>query len=285
MHTHIHRLVLITQTTTATLSRLHFITATQTGATSQYSLLQTLSSWTAAKVVMSPTKRKAQEEEDDGSVDHTSSVKQFKEHVSAYAATPTTNGSGSHSNTATTTTTTKVVVKAEDEHNGPIVTRNVLMWFRNDLRIRDNKALYTASMRSKIGGTGNNHFLIALYIISEEEWAEHDEAPVKIDFWMRNLVTLKTSLDKLAIPLVIKTAKKKTDVVKVVEKVVEDMDVSHVFWSQELMVDERKRDRVVREALVKKHPGVYVEEHEDQLVVPAEDVRTKVRRLDAVVLS
>lgn len=230
---------------------------------------------------MSPTKRKAQEE-DDGTDDHTSSVKQLKMHVSAYAATPTTNGSGSHDNTATTTT--KVAVKAEEEHYDPIITRNTLMWFRNDLRIRDNKALYAASMRSKVGGTGNNHFLIALYIISEEEWAEHDEAPVKIDFWMRNLVTLKASLDKLAIPLVVKMARKKTDVVRVVEKVVEDMDVSHVFWSQELMVDERKRDRVVREALVKKHPGVNVEEHEDQLVIPAEDVRTKVRRLDAVVL-
>ncbi|KAF9537253.1 hypothetical protein EC957_008590 [Mortierella hygrophila] len=222
---------------------------------------------------MSPTKRKVQEKEEDSTVDHISSVKQFKKHVSNYAATPTIHGSGSHSNTATTPT--KVVIKAEEEHNVPIVTRNVLMWFRNDLRIRDNKALYAASMRSKVGGTGNNHFLIALYIISEEEWAEHDEAPVKIDFWMRNLVTLKASLDKLAIPLVVKTARKKTDVVKVVEEVVEGMGVSHVFWSQELMVDERKRDQLVREALMKKHPSIYVEEHEDQLVVPAEDVRTK----------
>lgn len=233
---------------------------------------------------MSSTKRKVHgKKEEGGTVDHISSIKQSKMHRSIYAATPTTNGSGSHSNTAATTT--KVVVKAEEEHNGPIVTRNVLMWFRNDLRIRDNKALYAASMRSKVGGTGNNHFLIGLYIISEEEWAEHDEAPVKIDFWMRNLVTLKASLDKLAIPLVIKTARKKTDIVKVVEEVVEGMNASHVFWSQELMVDERKRDQLVREALAKKHPSVYVEEHEDQLVVPAEDVRTKVHCLDAVVLS
>ncbi|KAF8929654.1 hypothetical protein BGZ47_000957 [Haplosporangium gracile] len=210
----------------------------------------------------------------DGSDGQTSSVKQFKEHLSTYAATSNTKGLRSESNG--TAAPFKVAIKSEEDHqpSGPIVTRNVLMWFRRDLRIRDNKALYAASMRSKVGGT-DNHFLIALYIISEEEWAEHDEAPVKIDFWMRNLVTLKASLDKLAIPLVVKTAKRKTDVVKVVEEVVEGMDVSHVFWSQELMVNERKRDRLVKEALEKKHSGLYVEEHEDQLVVPAEDVRTK----------
>ncbi|KAG0273217.1 hypothetical protein BGZ95_010963 [Linnemannia exigua] len=221
---------------------------------------------------MSPTKRPAQENSDND--DDTPSVKQFKKHVSSYAAI-TTKGSGSHSTAtiATPTTTTKIQIKAEDQdHAEPIVTRNVLMWFRNDLRIRDNKALYAASMRSKVGG--NNKFLIALYIISEEEWKEHDEAAVKIDFWMRNLTTLKASLDKLAIPLVVKTAPKKTDVAKVVEGVVSDMDVSHVFWSGELMVDERKRDRLVREAL-EKHSGVYVEEHEDQCIVSPEDVRTK----------
>jgi hypothetical protein len=215
---------------------------------------------------MSPTKRKAQQE--DGNDDQISSVKQFKKHISTYA------GSGSHNNIDSATSTTKANIKSEvEQHSGPITTRNVLMWFRNDLRIRDNKALYAASMRSKVGG--NNKFLIALYIISEEEWVEHDEAPVKIDFWMRNLVTLTATLEKLAIPLVVKTAKTKADVVKVVEEVVKGMDISHVFWSQELMVDERRRDRQVKEALLK-HSGVHVEEHEDQLVVPAEDVRTKV---------
>ncbi|KAG0294105.1 hypothetical protein BGZ96_001792 [Linnemannia gamsii] len=220
---------------------------------------------------MSPSKRKAQEEDDS---DQVSSIKEFKKHVSTYAATSiTTEDPGSHNNTSSATSPIKAAVKSEEErHSGPIVTRNALMWFRNDLRIRDNKALYAASMRSKVGG--NNKFLVALYIVSEEEWAEHDEAPVKIDFWMRNLVTLTASLEKLGIPLVVKTAKEKTDVVKVVEEVVKGMDISHVFWSQELMVDERRRDRQVKEALLR-HSGVYVEEHEDQLIVPAEDVRTK----------
>ncbi|KAG0328838.1 hypothetical protein BGZ99_004326 [Dissophora globulifera] len=152
---------------------------------------------------------------------------------------------------------------------GTTSTRNTLMWFRNDLRLQDNKALYEASMRSKVGAK----YLIALYIVSEEEWKEHDEAPVKIDFWMRNLVSLKAKLDKIAIPLVVKTAKRKTDVVGVVESVVREFDISHVFWSQELMVDEKRRDKAVKNALQK--IKVHVEECEDQYIVNPLNVRTK----------
>ncbi|KAF9170033.1 hypothetical protein BGX20_009516 [Mortierella sp. AD010] len=141
-----------------------------------------------------------------------------------------------------------IVIKMEEENNlGPTETRNTLMWFRTDLRLKDNKALYEASMRSKVGGT--DRYLIALFIISEEEWAEHDEAPIKIDFWMKNLTSLKRSLDELSIPLIVKTAKLKSDLVKMIESVVEEMDISHVFWNADLMVDEQRRDRAVRKAL------------------------------------
>ncbi|KAF9361746.1 hypothetical protein BGX26_012467 [Mortierella sp. AD094] len=168
----------------------------------------------------------------------------------------------------------EIVVKKEEENNpGPIETRNTLMWFRTDLRLKDNKALYEASMRSKVGGA--DRCLIALFIISEEEWAEHDEAPIKIDFWMRNLTSLKQSLDKLSIPLIVKTAKLKSDLVKVVGSVVKEMDISHVFWNADLMVDERRRDRAVRKVL--QGVGVHVEECESECIVPPSDVRTKTR--------
>ncbi|KAF9927493.1 hypothetical protein FBU30_003210 [Linnemannia zychae] len=210
---------------------------------------------------MSLTKRPAP----DDDINRNVSIKNFKKQISSYAAHSTTKDPQA--------STGKMPIKTEDDDQaGPIVTRNVLMWFRNDLRIHDNRALYAASIRSKVGG--NNSFLIALYIVSEEEWSEHDEAPVKIDFWMRNLVTLKASLDNLAIPLIVKKAPKKSDVIKTVEDVVQEMDISHVFWSSELMVDEKKRDHQVKLKLLKNR-GVYVEEHENQVIVPTEDVRTK----------
>ncbi|KAG0251378.1 hypothetical protein DFQ27_008783 [Actinomortierella ambigua] len=151
-----------------------------------------------------------------------------------------------------------------------VVTRNVLMWFRTDLRLKDNHALHAASVRSKVG----NRNLIALFIVSEKEWEQHDEAPIKIDFWMRNLAKLKESLDKLAIPLVIKRAETPESVTSIVEGVVKDMDISHVFWNAELMVDERRRDRRVKRALLAL-PNTVVEECDDQCVIPPKEIATK----------
>jgi hypothetical protein len=156
----------------------------------------------------------------------------------------------------------------------PVVSKNTLMWFRNDLRVQDNHALIEASKRAQIDQE-KKKFLFGLYIISEKEWASHDEAPVKIDFWMRNLEKLRESLLKLNIPLIVKRAGTKAEVVGLVESTVKDHGVSHVFWNAEYLVDEKARDAKVKEALVKL-PGTYVEEFDDQFVVPPSEIKTKV---------
>ncbi|KAF9317513.1 hypothetical protein BG003_000658 [Podila horticola] len=152
----------------------------------------------------------------------------------------------------------------------PTITKNTLMWFRNDLRVQDNRALYAASMRSKVGLDSG---VLALYVLSPEEWTAHDEAAVKIDFWMRNLVSLKADLAALDIPLVVRTAERQEDVVGVVRETVRECGVSHVFWNRELMVDEQKRDRKVKQALEEER--VTVEVFDDQCIVPPREVRTK----------
>ncbi|KAG0096514.1 hypothetical protein BGZ93_004389 [Podila epicladia] len=165
-------------------------------------------------------------------------------------------------------------IKTEAQNDYPLatpVTKNTLMWFRNDLRLQDNRALYAASMRSRVG---QDSAVIALYVLSPEEWHNHDEAAVKIDFWMRNLVVLKTELAALDIPLVVRTAEHQEDVATVVRETVRECGVSHVFWNRELMVDEQKRDRRVKRTL-EEEEGVVLEEFDDQCIVPPRDVRTK----------
>ncbi|GJJ76465.1 deoxyribodipyrimidine photo-lyase [Entomortierella parvispora] len=207
---------------------------------------------------MPPKKRAA---DDEG---HEAKTSDFKKYIAAYAATST-------ARTSSLSKLQETVVKKEEPDNaGLIVTKNTLMWFRTDLRLQDNTALHAASIRAKVG----NSFLVGLYIISPEEWRDHDEAPVKIDFWMRNLHCLRESLEKLAIPLVIKTAIHKDDIPGIVQSVVEDMYISHVFWNAELLVDERKRDASVKKALLARS-NVQVEECDDQCIVPPADVRTK----------
>ncbi|KAF9428744.1 hypothetical protein BGZ94_001239 [Podila epigama] len=178
------------------------------------------------------------------------------------------------------TDTTNIKTEPDDEGKSvhlyptspqPIVTKNTLMWFRNDLRLNDNRALFEASMRSKVAPDG---FLVAIYLLSPEEWASHDEAPVKIDFWMRNLATLRTDLDQLNIPLIVRTAPKARDVVDIVRAIVREFDISHVFWNKELMVDEQRRDTRVKRAL-EEQDHIIVQELDDQCIVPPRDVRTK----------
>ena len=53
-----------------------------------------------------------------------------------------------------------------------------LIWLRSDLRQHDNTALAAAAAR---GPT------VAVYLLSPQQWQEHDDAPCKVDFWLRNL--------------------------------------------------------------------------------------------------
>ena len=66
-----------------------------------------------------------------------------------------------------------------------------LIWLRSDLRAHDNTAL-SAAMEQ--GPT------LAVYMISPEQWRSHDDAPCKVDFWLRNLAALKVELEALFNP-------------------------------------------------------------------------------------
>lgn len=48
-----------------------------------------------------------------------------------------------------------------------------LIWLRTDLRLHDNTALAAASQRGP---------LVAVYLITPEQWRAHDDAPCKVDF-------------------------------------------------------------------------------------------------------
>jgi deoxyribodipyrimidine photo-lyase len=71
-----------------------------------------------------------------------------------------------------------------------------LIWFRQDLSVRDQAALWHARQ---------NGPCIAICILSPEQWQRHDDADIKIDFYLRQLLELKTELSKLQIPLLIFT--------------------------------------------------------------------------------
>jgi deoxyribodipyrimidine photo-lyase len=138
-----------------------------------------------------------------------------------------------------------------------------MVWFRRDLRADDNTALLAAAERSDDG-------LVALYVLSPGEWRAHDEAPVKVDFWLRNLARLCDTLGALRIPLIVATADAPRDVPAVVRRAALEHGCTEVHANREYEVDESRRDLGVREAL-----GMPLHLHDDRALLPPGRVRTQ----------
>ncbi|MEW6711590.1 MAG: deoxyribodipyrimidine photo-lyase, partial [Candidatus Riflebacteria bacterium] len=70
-----------------------------------------------------------------------------------------------------------------------------LIWFRRDLRLADNRALFEAAKVSEQ--------LLGLYFITPGQWKLHDESPAKLSFWHKNLVCLNERLSQINVPLLV----------------------------------------------------------------------------------
>lgn len=111
-------------------------------------------------------------------------------------------------------------------------------WFRSDLRVHDNTALYHLVEEAK----RIKAHPIGLYIISEHDWRTHLESPFKIEFILKSLEVLKKSLLNLNIPLCIVHTADKINV-KWFEKLVKErLQSSTVFFNIQYEFDELKRD-------------------------------------------
>lgn len=141
-----------------------------------------------------------------------------------------------------------------------------LMWFRTDLRAADNPALHAATREPGAA-------VIGLYVISPEEWARHDWAPVKVEFTLRTLRALRETLATRTIPLVIEHAARAGDVPGVVAGAAKRLACGEVFANIEHEVDEKRRDERTRIAC--ESQGVAFRPTHDQTIIPPDALRTK----------
>ncbi|MFA6044487.1 MAG: deoxyribodipyrimidine photo-lyase [Phycisphaerales bacterium] len=144
-----------------------------------------------------------------------------------------------------------------------------LMWFRSDLRVRDNTALAAACRAASDVPQGG---VVALFVVSPGEWAEHDFAPVKVDLMLRTLRELSPSLAKLNIPLVLADAKTRHDVPGVVLAVAKQHRCDALHFNLEHELNERRRDE--RTIEVFEAAGLKAGGHHDQCLATPGDVRT-----------
>jgi deoxyribodipyrimidine photo-lyase len=139
-----------------------------------------------------------------------------------------------------------------------------LIWLRSDLRQHDNTALAAAAAR---GPT------VAVYLLSPQQWLEHDDAACKIDFWLRNLRDLSASLGALNIPLLLRTADHWDQAPAVLLELCRQLNVETVHANEEYGVHESQRDAAVAATL--RTRGIAFHSYLDQLLFRPGTVLTK----------
>ncbi|GGC81526.1 deoxyribodipyrimidine photo-lyase [Marinobacter halophilus] len=140
-----------------------------------------------------------------------------------------------------------------------------LVWFRNDLRIADNPAL-TAACKSGAP-------VRACFMVTPGQWQEHDWSAARARFVLEHANDLSKQLAKLGIALSFIHADTFTDSINALEQYCRQNAVSHLHINEEYGINERRRDKQIRDRLT--DLGVGVNKYRDQTVAPVGQILTQ----------
>ena len=115
-----------------------------------------------------------------------------------------------------------------------------LVWFRKDLRVNDNPALYQACLN---GPTS------AIYFVTPKQWQAHDVAPIQIDLMQRALNQLSMQLGKRGIVLHVIEADEFSDIPDSLASFCQHHQINNIYANSEIEINEITRDNAVREKL------------------------------------
>jgi deoxyribodipyrimidine photo-lyase len=139
-----------------------------------------------------------------------------------------------------------------------------LIWLRSDLRVHDNTALARACAH---GPT------LAIWLYSPQQWHAHDDAPCKVDFWLRNVREVSERLAELNIPLLIRKADHWAQAPAVLLQVCREHGVQALHLNEEYGVNETRRDQAVGQVLAQ--AGIALHRYLDQLLFKPGSILTR----------
>jgi len=140
---------------------------------------------------------------------------------------------------------------------------SVLVWLRNDLRLRDNPALFHAAREGQAK--------LAVYLVCDQLVERHQTAPARMDLIRRQLASLEPQLARLNIPLVFLRLSDASDIAPRLVALAQDARCDRVYFNAEYPLDELNRDRALVKAL--KSAGIGFERFHDRVIVPPGAVR------------
>lgn len=140
-----------------------------------------------------------------------------------------------------------------------------LVWFRNDLRTADNPALTAACDQ---GGP-----VRACFILTPDQWREHDWSPARLRFVLDHVNDLAKSLAALGIPLDLIDAHRFDDSIEALLTHCRDHHIQQLHFNEEYGINERRRDTSVRQRFT--GIGIGVNKYRDQTVAPVGSILTQ----------
>ena len=140
---------------------------------------------------------------------------------------------------------------------------SVVFWFKNDLRIYDNKGLSRASRLAQQRQVP----LLAVYLVSPQDWQAHITSAVRVDFMLRSLEVLKQDLKQLDIPLYIEIVEKRKALPGRLVELCQEWETKSVWCNMEYEVDELRREAKLTNMLAEKNIAFHVE-HDTCVVEP-----------------
>ncbi|SFC29816.1 deoxyribodipyrimidine photo-lyase [Marinospirillum celere] len=143
-----------------------------------------------------------------------------------------------------------------------------LIWFRADLRCHDNPAFWEAAQAAREA----QQPLLAVFIITPQQWLAHGLGSNQVGFLLRNLAQLGQQLSQLNIPLKLLNTPDFSSLPKCLVDFCKEQEVQRVYYNQQLEWNERQRDQAVNQSLHQE--GITSASFEDQVIFPPGQLRT-----------
>lgn len=138
-----------------------------------------------------------------------------------------------------------------------------LVWFRHDLRVHDNPALFKAAQL----GEG----VVAVYVHCEAYVRLHTIAPARLDFVRRHLQLLQNDLQQLNISLCVIRVQQPAEIAPALLNLAQSVEASQLFFNAEYPINEINRDLSVNQLL--REQGIPVKRCHDRCIVPPGMIR------------
>ncbi len=145
-----------------------------------------------------------------------------------------------------------------------------LVWFRADLRIHDNPALYAACQQSDAK-------VIACWWATPQQWQQHGIADKQLKFIHDSLLLLQQSLAELNIPLYVLQGDVFQTLPQQLLHYCQQQGVSQLFYNYQYEYNELQRDRQVEHTL--QQAGILCQGFHDSVLLPPGTVLTADKRM------